>query len=54
MKLKEFLQSMEKETEDFINMKYDFDLGIDTNMNVVGESKNRIRFSIIKIKPKKR
>ena len=54
MKLKNFLKLMEKELVDFINLKIDFDLGIDTNMNVNDKSKNRIRFTIIKKKPKKR
>jgi len=53
MKLKDFMLSIEKALEDFINLKIDFDLGIDTNMNVNSESKNRIRFTIIKTKPKK-
>ncbi len=54
MKLKEFMKSMEKELVDFINLKIDFDLGIDTNMNVDDKSKNRIRFTIIKIKSKRK
>jgi len=54
MKLKEFLKNMEKELEDFINLKIFFDLGIDTNMDINGESKNRIKFSIIKSKPKRK
>jgi len=54
MKLKDFMLTIEKELEDFINLKIDFDLGVDTSMNVNGESKNRIKFTIIKTKPKKK
>lgn len=56
MKLKDFMLTIEKELEDFINLKIDFDLGIDTNMDVIdlGSSPNRIKFSIIKKKPKKK
>ena len=54
MKLKEFMRHMEKELEDFINLRIEFDLGIDTNMNVNDKSHNRIKFSIIKMKPKKK
>ncbi len=53
MKLKQFLKYMEKEFEDMINVKIDLDLGIDTNMNVINDKcNNRIKFSIIKSKPK--
>ncbi len=54
MKLKKFLQVMEKELEDFINMKIDFDLGIDIDMSINDKSQNRIKFSIIKQNPKKK
>lgn len=54
MKLKQFLRAMEKEMEDMINIKIDFDLGIDTSMDVNNKSLNRIRFSIIKKAPKKK
>lgn len=54
MKLKDFMLTIEKELEDFINLKIEFDLGVDTYMNVCDDSKNRIKFSIIKMKPKKK
>ncbi len=54
MKLKEFLRCMEREFVDLINIKIEFDLGIDTNMNISDKSRNRIKFSIIKQAPKKK
>ncbi len=54
MKLKEFMIVIEKQLEDFINLRIDFDLGIDTNMDINDKSLNRIKFSIIKQGPKKK
>ena len=54
MKLKDFLIKMEKECEDLVNIRIDFDLGLDINMDVNEKSKNRIRFSIIKSGGKKK
>ena len=54
MKLKDFLIAMEKECEDLVNIRIDFDLGLDINMDVNEESRNRIRFSIIKSGGKKK
>ena len=45
---------IEKELEDFINLKIDFDLGVDIDMSINDKSHNRIKFSIIKMKPKKK
>ena len=52
MKLKEFLQLMQVEFVDLVNLKLEFDLGIDTDMSINDKSLNRIKFSIIKTKPK--
>lgn len=52
MKLKEFIICLEKEFEDFVNIKVHLDIGINTNMDVNGLSKNRIQFSILKKKSK--
>ncbi len=54
MKLKEFLQGMEKECVDMVNLRLDFDLGIDTDMSVNDKSHNRIKFTVIKKGDKKK